>query len=100
MKTIKRKVLVVVLMLGTLLNYANNTELENELNTKIVKVVFKGAKKGNQLKIKDDKGEILHTEYVNKQGNLIKLFDFSKLEDGSYTLELEKDFEICKERLI
>ena len=94
MKTIKRKVLVVVLMLGTLFNYANSTNFEKDVKTKIVKVIFKGAKKGNQLKIKDDKGVILHSEYVNRKGNLIKHFDFSKLENGNYTLELEKDFEI------
>lgn len=94
MKTIKRIVLVVVLMLGTFTNYANNTELNSVLNAKKVKVVFKGAKRGHQLKIKDDSGIILHLEDVNQEGSLIKFFDFSKLKDGNYTLELEKDFEI------
>ena len=94
MKTIKRKLLVVVLMLGTLVNYANNTELNNVLDAKKVKVVFKGAKKGNQLKIKDDSGVILHVEDISKKGNFIKFFDFSNLKDGDYTLELVKDFEV------
>lgn len=94
MKTIKRIVLGVALMLGTFTNYANNTELDNLLDTKKVRVVFKGAKKGHQLKIKDNNGINLHFENVSRTGNLIKFFDFSNLKDGNYTLELEKEFEI------
>ncbi|APZ45971.1 hypothetical protein BW723_06540 [Polaribacter reichenbachii] len=94
MKTIKRTVLVVVLMLGTLVNYANNSELKNVLDATKTKVVFKGTKKGQQLTIKDGNGVVLHFENVSKAGNLVKFFDFSKLKDGNYTLELEKDFEI------
>lgn len=94
MKTIKRRVLVVVFMLGTLVNYANNTELDYTLDAKKVKIVFKNAKKGHQLKIKDANGTVLHSESVSKKGNLIKTFDFSKLNDGNYTLELNKDYQI------
>lgn len=94
MITIKRQVLVVVFMLATLLNYANNTDSKNVLNTKNVKVVFNEVKKGQQLTIKDIDGVILYTENVDKEGKLIKTFDFSQLLDGSYTLELEKDFQI------
>lgn len=94
MKTIKKTVLVVVLMLGTLVNYANNSEWNNALDAKKVRIVFKGAKKGSQLKIKDNSGLILHQEDVNRAGGFIKYFDFSGLKDGYYTLELEKDYEI------
>lgn len=94
MKTIKTRVLVVVFMLGTLVNYANNKEVSNVLNAKKVKVVFEGAKKGQQLTIKDNNGIILHSENVISSGNLIKTFDFSNLKNGNYFLELEKDFEI------
>ena len=91
---IKTRVLVVVFMLGTLVNYANDKDVNNVIHAKKTKVVFKGAKKGHQLKIKDSNGILLHVENVNIEGNLIKFFDFSKLQDGDYTLELEKDFEI------
>ena len=94
MKTLKTKVLVVVFMLGTLVNYANDKKVNSVLNAKKTKVVFKGTKKGHQLTIKDNNGVILHSENVVKNGNLVKFFDFSKLKNGSYTLELEKDFEI------
>jgi len=94
MKSIKTRVLVVVFMLGTLVNYANNTNLETNLDAKKIKVAFKDAKKGHQLIIKNSAGVILHTEEVEKKGDLVKVFDFSKLKNGNYTLELEKDFEI------
>ena len=94
MKKFKTRLLVVVFMLGTLVNYANDKDVNNVIHAKKTKVVFKGAKKGHQLKIKDSNGILLHVENVNIEGNLIKFFDFSKLQDGDYTLELEKDFEI------
>lgn len=94
MKTIKKTVLVVVLVLGTLTSYANNTVLNNVLNPKKVKVVFKNAKKGHELKVKDVNGTILYTENVTKEGEFTKFFDFSKLKNGNYTLELNKDFQI------
>jgi hypothetical protein len=94
MKKIKTRVLVVVCMLGTLINYANDKEVNDAINAKKTKVVFKGAKKGHQLKIKDGNGILLYTESVSREGSLTKFFDFSKLKDGHYTLELEKEFEI------
>lgn len=99
MKTLKKRLVVVVLMLVTLVNYSNDKKVNVELNAKKTRVVFKGTKKGQQLTIKDNNGVILHLESVNKEGTLIKLFDFSKLNDGDYTLELEKDFEIIVKTL-
>ena len=56
MKTIKRRVLVVVFMLGTLFNYANNEkEFNKTIDAKKVKVVFKDVKKGQLLSVKDKK---------------------------------------------
>ncbi|MHB0756537.1 hypothetical protein [Polaribacter sp. M15] len=94
MKTLKKRLLVVVIMLGTLINYANDKNVNVELNAKKTKVVFRGVKKGQQLTIKDENGIVLHLENVDNTGNLIKFFDFSKLQDGNYTLELDKDFQI------
>ena len=95
MKTFKKRVLVVVFMLGTLFNYANN---DKDFNTKVdakkVKIVFKNVKKGNLLIIKDKNGVQLHSELISKYGKLIKTFDFSTLNNGKYTVELNKDFEI------
>lgn len=94
MKTIKRKVLVAIFIFTTFINFANNTEINNTIDAKKVKVVFNDAKKGQELIVKDKNGIVLHTEQVLKEGKLVKFFDFSNLNNGDYTLELEKDFEI------
>tara|TARA_R110001606_G_C15152052_1_gene625881 strand:- start:62 stop:643 length:582 start_codon:yes stop_codon:yes gene_type:complete len=94
MKTIKRKVFVAIFMLVTIVNFANNKDLNTLLSADKVKVTFNDAKKGNQLIIKDANGTILHSEEVTKEGTLIKTYNLSELKNGIYTLELEKDFEI------
>ena len=99
MKKIKTRILLVVFMLGTFINYANNSDLKNVFNPKQVKIVFKAVKKGQQLNIKDSNGTVLHAEHVKKEGTLTKVFDLSKLNDGIYTLELEKDFSIIVKSL-
>lgn len=90
MKSLKTRVLVLALMLGTLMSFANPSELD----AKKIKIEFTDVKKGHELTIKNNEGNILYTEEVERKGDLVKIFDFSKLENGSYTLELEKDFEI------
>jgi hypothetical protein len=100
MKTNKKLVLVVVFMLGTLFNYANNDKDFNRIvNAKKVRVAFKNVKKGNQLTIKDQKGTQLHSQIVFKEGNLNTFFDLSSLKDGKYTVELNKDYEIIVKTL-
>jgi hypothetical protein len=95
MKTNRKIVLVVIFMLSTLFNYANNVnDFNNIINVKKVKVVFKNAKKGHILTIKDENGVQLHSETVSKEGDLSKVFDLSSLNNGKYTLELNKDFQI------
>ncbi|WP_339661272.1 hypothetical protein [uncultured Polaribacter sp.] len=93
MKTIKQNVLVVALMLVTLCNYANNEkDFNNIVNAKNVKVVFEDVKKGQQLTVNDENGVELHSELLTKEGELTKVFDLSSLNDGLYTIELNKEF--------
>ena len=101
MKTIKRRVLVVVFMLGTLFNYANNEkEFNKTVDAKKVKVVFKDVAKGQLLSVKDKNGFQLHSETVSSQGELIKFFDLSTLNNGVYTIELNKEFKIVIKSLL
>lgn len=81
-------------MLGTFSNYANNSESEILANANNVKVIFNEVKKGQKLTVKDINGVVLYAEDVTKNGKLIKTFDFSLLNNGDYSLELEKDFQI------
>jgi hypothetical protein len=95
MKTIQTKLLVVVFMLGSLVNYANNDmDFNKTPNAKKVKVAFKNVKKGHQLTLKNEKGIKLHSETVSSTGLLTKIFDLSSLSNGVYSIELDKDYEI------
>jgi len=90
MKKIKRNLLLaVVFMLGTLNNYANVEKI-----SKNIKVVFENVEKGHALTIKDHVGTVIYNEDIYKNGILVKVFDFSSLENGSYSIEVEKEFEI------
>ena len=93
MKTIKRSILIVVCMLVTISNYANNEkDFNNIVNAKNVKVVFENVKKGQQLTVNDKDGIEIYSEFLTKEGDLTKTFDLSSLNDGLYTIELNKEF--------
>jgi len=93
MKKIKRNLLVaVVLMLGTFTNYANVEGISNKI--KAVKVIFENVEKGHELTVKNHAGIVIYNEDINQNGELIKFFDFSHLNNGVYTIEVEKEYEI------
>ena len=87
MKSFKTRVVLVALMLGTLTSFANNSEL----GVKKIKIAFNDVKKGHELTIKNNEGVILHSEEVERKGDLVKVFDFSKLERSK--LEIIENLE-------
>ncbi|WCO01567.1 hypothetical protein [Psychroserpens ponticola] len=91
MKTIKKMTLI-VLMLVTTLSYAGKRKIRSF--SKVTMVEFVNAKKGQELLVKDKYGSVLHSETVKDNGKLSKWFDLNELENGNYSIELEKDFEI------
>ena len=96
MKTIKKITLVVALMFGTLISYATEitTPTTNTVEAKRVKVEYKAVKKGHSLTIKTENGLIIYNQIIERPGTYSKVFDLTNLEDGIYTTELDKDFEI------
>lgn len=88
MKTI-HKILLVALMFGTLIGYAKEINFK-----KVIKIEFKNVKKGHELRIKNENGETFYSKEIQISGNYSQLFNFSFLENGLYTAELHKDFEI------
>lgn len=95
MKTIKKITLVIVVMLVSTLSYADKGATKDAIALSNVTVVkFDNVKKGHKLLVKDENGIILHSETVKNNGNLSKLFDLKQLKSGTYTVELDKDFEI------
>lgn len=96
MKTaIKNYLVIATLMLGTLIGYANENNTDfNFLKGKKIKVEFKTVKKGELLSIKNEEGNIIYSLEIKNSGSYSRIFDLSKLEEGNYTTELEKDYEI------
>lgn len=96
MKTIK-KIVLVVLMLVTLSSYASDKKnFNNRVNAKKVKIEFTNVRKGNFLYIKDVFGFKLYSEEIKTNGSYSKYFDFSLLKMGNYTIELDKSTELIK----
>jgi hypothetical protein len=94
MKTIKR-ITLVALMLGTLIGYANEDKKSTDNKAKrTVKVEFNNVKKGQTLSIKNEQGASVYNNKIKNSGNYSRLFDISALEDGIYSAELNKAFEI------
>ncbi|WP_341220445.1 hypothetical protein [Polaribacter atrinae] len=88
-----KKIILVALMFGTLISYANeNIDIKDAKKT--VKVEFSNVKKGQTLNIKDHTGLVVYNDKIENSGDYSKTFDFSALEDGVYSFELIKDFEI------
>ena len=92
MKTIKT-ILLVVMLLTTVTNYASEKVIDAPVKG-ITILRFSNVKKGHQYKIIDDQGTVLFSEKIQRNGSFAKRFDFTALNDGAYSLELEKDFEI------
>jgi len=86
MKNLFKKILVVAVMFGTYAGYANEV-LE-------VTSTYNYVEKGSQISVTDASGEVIYSGEIKYNGNLIRLFDFSQLEDGKYTVEVTKDFQI------
>ncbi|QXP65868.1 hypothetical protein [Polaribacter sp. AHE13PA] len=90
-----KKIILVALMLGTLITNANEKDNTNYKEAKkTVKVEFNNVKKGQTLTIKNSNGLTVYNNEIQNSGDYSKTFDFSALENGIYSAELNKDFEI------
>lgn len=92
MKTIK-KMLFVAMLLTVVTGYAKEFKNDNPNNV-ITTFKFLDVKKGHQLILKDHEGTVLHRETIKRDGVYWKKFDLTSLDDGLYSIELSKDFEI------
>lgn len=90
-----KRILLAVFMLGTLISHAKDNNTSSiKLDVKRVKVEFKTVKKGQTLSIKDDRDIVIYSQKIKATGTFSQVFDLSNLEEGNYTTELEKDYEI------
>jgi len=94
-KKMKKQIITIALLINSLIGYSN-AEINNYLvdNSKKVTVEFRNVKKGHLLSIKDNKGVNIYSEVISENGHLAKILDVTYLEQGTYYVELDKDFEI------
>jgi len=94
-KKMKKQIITIALLINSLIGYSN-AEINNYLvdNSKKVTVEFRNVKKGHLLSIKDNKGVTIYSEVISENGHLAKILDVNYLEQGTYYVELDKDFEI------
>lgn len=98
MKNVNNNLVMLVMVMTTFLSFANpklGIENANPFSDKTrLKVEFKNVKEGNIVRIKDDHGNEIYSEEIAADGIYEKALDLSRLENGNYNIELEKDFEI------
>ncbi len=82
MKTLLKRILVLAVMFGTLTSYANEDLKVNS--------TFKSEKKGDRISVSDASGDIIYRGKINFSGEIETLYDFSKLKNGKYTVEINK----------
>ncbi|MCA0131382.1 hypothetical protein [Winogradskyella alexanderae] len=86
MKTLVKVILVVAVMFGTYASYA----LDNAKNYETSHFVSEG----NRISVYNSEGTVIYSGKVKNSGNLTRLYDFTQLDNGVYTIEINKDFEI------
>jgi hypothetical protein len=86
MKTTIKKSLLVLFMLGTLINYGNNKTLIESMDDK----------KGHTLTIRDTNQKEIYSLSIKDTGNYSEIIKSTQLEDGEFTAELSKGFEIIE----
>ncbi|MBF8148924.1 hypothetical protein ITJ86_03390 [Winogradskyella sp. F6397] len=86
MKKIFKSILVLTVLLGTCTSFANTIE-EVPPSATMVSI-------GDFISVSDVYGEVVYSGRINHNGFMESLYDFSQLENGTYTVEVNKDFEI------
>lgn len=98
MRNLKQKLVLLVLLMITSLGFGKTKDnFEGSitiLNDTKLKLVFDDVKKGQFLNLYDESNNMLYSEKIDKEGELIKILDLSFLKNGDYKIELEKDFKV------
>ncbi|WP_411893878.1 hypothetical protein [Winogradskyella sp. A2] len=86
MKNLVKGILVVAVMFGTGTIYAS----EKADNSPTYHYVNEGSK----ISVYNESGNLIYSGLVKYNGNLTRLYDFTQLDNGNYTVEINKAFEI------
>ncbi len=95
MKKLIKKGLVIVVMFTSILSFSNEPKLNKDGKVVVAtKVSYDNVKEGSFLQIKDNYGQILYNEFIEKAGIHTKNFDLTNLPDALYYFELDNQIEI------
>ena len=98
MKNLSKKLIIVAFIISSFISFGKTkTDFNNTIsviNNTQLKVVYNDVKKGHTLTLRTEDGEKIYSEAITKDGQLVKVLDLSALENGTYSIELEKDFSI------
>jgi len=89
-----KKGILMVALFATVTGFAKDTNALIKSDAKKTSLILKNVKQGNVLTLKDAYGIVLFKESIEDNGVYKKGFDLTKLPDGDYVFELEKDLEI------
>lgn len=92
MKHLFKNILVLAVMFGTFTSFAIEGLKTSSSST------FK-ITKGDLISVTDNSGKTIYSGRTNYNGSLKALYDFSKLNDGLYFIEIDKDFEILSKTI-
>lgn len=92
MKNLKFVIAAVLISLSVF-GKANTTDPKLSVDY-ITTFRFKSVQKGFELFIKDDQNNTVYREVVDFNGNYKKRFDLKLLQNGSYSVEMERDTKI------
>lgn len=103
MKKLSKKLIIAAFLITSFMSYSNSKINDNNsitvINNSKLKVVYNDIKKGHSLTIRDESGVKIYSEEIKTDGKLIKFLDLSSLENGDYSIELEKDFSIIVNKI-
>jgi uncharacterized pyridoxamine 5'-phosphate oxidase family protein len=84
MKTTIKKLLFMAVLLGTLTSHASQVStIPDSPNKEKIKA---------SVVVKDDSGAVIYLSPIKQKGDLTMLFDYSLLEDGHYSIEIENEY--------
>lgn len=86
MKNLVKGILVVAMMFVTYTSYASEKTDKSP--------TYHYVNEGSKISVYDESGNKIYTGMVKYSGNLTRLYDFTQLDNGKYTIEINKDFEI------
>lgn len=99
MKKVIRKLMMAILFLAALKSMANDG-LDIKINEdQSLTVEVEKTENGAMLSLLDQDGEIVFRDMFNEQKSYSKIFDFNKLENGVYTLVLDKEFSVSTSKI-